>query len=359
MTQDTTAALGQTIAMKAGFELDVARLNAFLETALDGYAGPLSVKQFEGGQSNPTYLLETPAARYVLRRKPPGPLALSAHAVDREFRVLSALQPTGFPAPRPRVLCTDEAVLGTMFYVMDFVPGGRVFWDPLLPGLLPHERRAIYEDAVDRLADLHGFDVAALGLSDFGKAGSYLARQTKLWTTQYHAGAHEPNEDMNALIAWLPTALPSVEASTLIHGDFGSHNLLLAQDQPKIRAVLDWELSTIGDPFVDLFFFLIPWYRPDVGDKRTAFSNVDREALGIPSLDAMVARYCARTGRTPPHSIAFYCAFNMFRAAAISAGIVARARQGNAAGADNAIFADAYAMFARAAWQTAQANASS
>lgn len=354
MSETRAAQLGHTVAMKPGFEIDVARLEAFLASTLTDYQGPLSVRQFEGGQSNPTYLLETPQAKYVLRRKPPGPLAPSAHAVDREYRVLAALGATAFPVPRVRAFCADDAVIGTIFFVMDYVPNGRVFWDPILPDLSPAERTAIYHDAVDRLADLHSFDPAAIGLGDYGKPGSYLKRQVSLWSSQYLAGAVETNDAMLKLIEWLPKALPDHEAATLIHGDYGSHNLLLARDAPQIRAVLDWELSTIGDPFVDLFFFLIPWYRPDIDDKRTSFGSIDRAGMGIPSLDDMVARYCARTGRAPPASIGFYCAFNMFRAAAISAGIVARARQGNAAGADNAIFAAAFDMFARAAWAEAQ-----
>lgn len=344
--------LGQTIAIKPEHALDTDRLAAFLVDNLPGFAGPMTLRQFEGGQSNPTYRIETPDAHYVLRRKPPGILQPSAHAVDREYRVLSALSAAGYPVPTPRLMCLDESVAGTIFYVMDFIVG-RVFWDPLMPDLSPPDRRAVVEAAVDRLADLHRLDPATLGLADFGKPGSYFERQIGRWSRQYREIAVDPLPEMLALIDWLPRHIPDDAASALVHGDYGFHNLLLHPDRPEVLAVLDWELSTLGHPVSDLFYFLIPWYRPDLDDGRSSFRGLDFAATGLPTEAQIIARYCARLGRPAIAGAAFYRAFNLFRAAGIGEGIVARARMGNAAASDAASFSQSVIAYARRGWALA------
>lgn len=345
--------LGKTVDVKAEHAFDVAKLEQYLTTTIPGFAGPLTARQFEGGQSNPTYLLTTPNARYVLRRKPPGVLLPSAHAVDREFRVMTALGGAGFPVARARHLCTDDSITGTMFFVMDYVDG-RVFWDPLMPDLSPGDRLAVLNAAVDRLADLHKLDHEKLGLVDYGKPGNFFARQIGRWSKQYTQSAVELNPDMAKLMEWLPNAVPADDSTSLIHGDYGVHNLLLDKDAPKVLAVLDWELSTLGHPISDLLYFLIPWYRPDLDDGRTSFRGLDFKAVGLPTMEEVVARYCARTGRASLDSLNFYCAFNLFRAAAIGEGIVARARQGNAAASDAASFEESVKAYAARGWEFAQ-----
>lgn len=345
--------LGSTVSVKAEHAFDAARLEAYLRGALPGFAGPLTVRQFEGGQSNPTYLLETPSARYVLRRKPPGVLLPSAHAIDREYRVMSALGAAGFPVARARLLCDDESIVGTMFFLMDYVEG-RVFWDPLMPDLSPADRRAVIDAAVDTLADLHALPYETLGLGDYGKPGNYFVRQIGRWSKQYQQSALAVNADMARLMEWLPQNIPDDESATLIHGDYGIHNLLLSKREPRVLAVLDWELSTLGHPLSDLVYFLIPWYRPDLDDGRSSFKGLDFDAVGLPTMDEVVTRYCTRSRRDGVPNLHFYCAFNLFRAAAIGEGIVARARQGNAAATDAASFAESVRAYAETGWGFAQ-----
>jgi aminoglycoside phosphotransferase (APT) family kinase protein len=347
--------LGQTVDVKTEHAIDVPKLERYLEAHVKGFRGPLTARQFEGGQSNPTYLLETPSARYVLRRKPPGVLLPSAHAVDREFRVMSALGAVDYPVAPARHLCTDESIAGTMFFVMDYVDG-RVFWDPLMPDLAPADRRAVLDAAVDTLADLHRLDHEALGLSDYGKPGNYFVRQVGRWSKGYQQSAVEINADMAKLMEWLSANIPEDDSFSLIHGDYGAHNLLLHKAEPRILAVLDWELSTLGHPLSDLVYFLIPWYRPDLDDGRTSFKGLDFSAMGLPTMDEIVTRYCARTGRSEIAHLNFYCAFNLFRAAAIGEGIVARARQGNAAAKDAASFAESVKAYAATGWRFAQGS---
>ncbi|HUH24633.1 MAG TPA: phosphotransferase family protein, partial [Brevundimonas sp.] len=244
---DAQSAFSGTREVDERYRLDEAALDAWLSVNVEGYAGPLTIRQFKGGQSNPTYELTTPERTYVLRRKPPGTLLASAHAVDREFTVISALHAQGFPVARPYALCTDEGVIGSIFYVMDKVEG-RVFWDLKLPGLTPTERRAIYEAQTDTLAALHAFDPAAIGLSDYGKPGNYFARQVGRWTKQYRASEIEPIPAMDRLIAFLPDSLPPEGPTRIVHGDFRLDNMILDPNAAKVRAVLDWELSTLGDP---------------------------------------------------------------------------------------------------------------
>ena len=346
--------LGNTIAVKKQHEFDVSRLSAYLADTVEGFRGPLEVKQFEGGQSNPTYLLTTPDRKYVLRRKPPGALLKSAHAVDREFRVMSALHALNFPVPKPHVLCDDDSVVGTMFFVMEHLEG-RVFWDPIMPDLAAVDRAAIFEDAVNTLAKLHKVDWKAAGLEDYGREGNYFARQISRWSKQYEQSATETIEEMDKLIEWLPKALPDDDESCLIHGDFGFHNLIIHPTEPRIVAVLDWELSTIGHPVSDLIYCALPWYRPDVPDGRSSFRDADLRSLGIPTLDSFVALYCSVTGRKPIENVDFYCAFNLFRSAAIGQGIAARARQGTAAASDaEELAAAAIRPYAEMAWKHAR-----
>jgi len=317
-----------TIPVKDAHRFDEARLHAFLERHVPGYEGPLSVGQFEGGQSNPTFLLTTPARSYVLRRKPPGQLARSAHAVDREFRIMRALADTGVPVPEALVLCEDEAVIGTMFFVMSHVPG-RLFPDPTLPALPPAERTALIHDYVDTLAALHALDHQALGLADYGRPGNYFARQISRWGRQYAETETERVDAMHVLLAWLEGSVPEQTATGIVHGDFQFGNSLVHETEPRIAAVLDWELSTVGDPLADFTYFTGPWH---AGPGERSFAGLDLPSLGIPSYAELVERYCARSGHPGIEHEAFYRAFHAFRSAAILQGIIRRALQGNNAG---------------------------
>ncbi len=331
MTQDTTldpqTAFSGTREVDPRHALDVGVLDAWLRAHVEGYAGPLTLRQFKGGQSNPTYELTTPVGAYVLRRKPPGTLLASAHAVDREFRVISALHAQGFPVARPHALCEDEGVIGSMFYVMDKVEG-RVLWDLKLPGLAPAERSAIYDAQVRTLAALHSFEPEAIGLGDYGKPGNYFARQVGRWSKQYRASETQPIPAMDRLIAWLPETLPPEGPARVVHGDFRLDNLILAPDAAEVRAVLDWELSTLGDPMADFSYFLIGWAIP--ATLRNGLAGADLEALGIPGVEAMVETYAGLTGLRPAN-LDWLFAYNLFRLAAICQGIGGRVRDGTAA----------------------------
>lgn len=321
-----------TRAVSDAHRFDEARLASWMAANVDGFEGPLSVRQFRGGQSNPTYRLETPGAAYVLRRKPPGKLLASAHAVDREYRVISALFGQGFPVPRPYALCEDDDVIGTIFFVMACVDG-RIFWDLDLPGSSPAERAAIYDDVNRTIARLHGFDVDALGLTDFGVAGNYFERQISRWTRQYRASETETIEPMDALIDWLPGNIPADDSSSIVHGDFRLDNMIIHPTEPRVIAVLDWELSTIGHPLADFTYHLLPWRMPEIGIGSIGLRDKDLAALGIPEEDDYVRAYCERTGRTGIEHRGFYAAFNLFRLAAILQGIAGRVRDGTAASA--------------------------
>jgi aminoglycoside phosphotransferase (APT) family kinase protein len=353
MSQPVRKYLGQTVEVKTAHRIDEARLAQFMGDVVPDYEGPLEVRQFEGGQSNPTYLLTTPKAKYVLRRKPPGVLLKSAHAVDREFRVMHALFERGFPVPEPLALCEDDSVLGTAFYVMRHVPG-RVFLISAMPDLSPAERAAVYDSANATLAQLHTIDHVAAGLEDFGRAGNYFERQIGRWSQQYEASRTADIPEMERLIEWLPKAAPPAGQTRLIHGDYSFHNLLIHPTEPRVVAVLDWELSTTGDPLGDLTYHAAEWYRPDDGDARGTLRELDLAALGIPDLQTYVARYCERVGRPPLENLGFYKAYNLFRVAAIVQGIVGRARLGNAA-ADGAAQQEARVRpLAEAAWAYAR-----
>ena len=292
-----------------------------------------AIEQFKGGQSNPTYkLIALDGRSFVLRRKPPGKLLPSAHAVDREFRVIKALHATGFPVAQPHVLCEDESVIGTAFYVMDFVEG-RVLWDQSLPGMSKAERGAIWDELNRVIALLHSIDYRAVGLETFGKPGNYIERQVARWTKQYQASETEPMEAMDNLIAWLPKNIPPETGTTVVHGDFRLDNTIFHPAEPRILAVLDWELSTLGDPLADFAYHCMSWHIPP-GQFR-GIGGLDLPSLGIPSEHEYVDRYCKRTSRAgiDPTHWDFYLAYNLFRISAILQGIRKRVVDGTAASA--------------------------
>jgi len=306
-------------------------LQEYMLSHVEGFHGILNVRQFRGGQSNPTYLLESPSGKYVLRRKPPGNLLKSAHAVDREYRVISALYAADFPVPRPYVLCKDDEVVGTMFYIMEFVEG-RIFWELDLPDSNPAERAAIYDHANKTIADLHNFDHEQIGLADFGKPGNYFARQISRWTKQYKASETAEIVAMNELMEWLPDNIPDDDSAAVVHGDYRLDNMVIHPTEPRIIAVLDWELSTIGHPCGDFTYHLMAWQMPEIGIGSTGLKGKDLAALGIPMEEEYVAAYCARTGRDGGISNReFYAAYNFFRIAGILQGIAGRVRDGTAA----------------------------
>ncbi len=349
------AYLGSTRVVSAGSAFDERRLSQYLEANIPGFRGPMAVEQFEGGQSNPTFLLITPDRKYVLRRKPVGVLLKSAHAVDREYRVTRALFEAGFPAPEPLVLCEDEDVIGTMFYVMRHVPG-RVFWDPKMPQIGRDDRAAIYDSANATLAALHKVDYVAAGLEDFGRPGNYFARQISRWTRQYEASRTVDLPDMDRLIEWLPGAVPDDgDRSTTIHGDYSFHNLLIHPTEPRVVAVLDWELSTLGNPIGDLTYHMMEWFRPVGVDVRGTLRGADLAAMGIPTAEEYAALYCERTGFDVDANAPFYRAFNMFRVAAILQGIAGRARDGVQTDAKAQEIITRIPPLVEAAWREAQA----
>ncbi len=320
-----------TIEVREAHRFDVAALERYLAAHVEGFFGPLTVRQFEGGQSNPTYHLTAAGREYVLRRKPPGKLLPSAHLVEREYRIISALGQTGVPVPRAHALCEDPSVLGTAFYIMEYVPG-RVLRDPRLPGLAPDERGAIYNDMIDVLARLHRVEWQALGLSDFGRPGNYFVRQIHRWTEQYRASETETIPSMERLIAWLPEHIPNDDQTTIAHGDYRLANLIIHPSELRVVAVLDWELSTLGHPLADLAYTCMPYRLPAALFEGLA--DADVKSLGIPSEEECVARYCRRVGRAAIPDWDFYLAFAMFRLAAIVQGIMGRVIAGTAAAAD-------------------------
>jgi aminoglycoside phosphotransferase (APT) family kinase protein len=328
---DRQAAYSGTKDVAQALRFDDARLEAYLAEHIPGFARPLTVRQFKGGQSNPTYKLETPNRHYVLRRKPPGKLLPSAHAVDREFRVISALSAQGFPVAKPYVYCADESIVGTAFYVMGFVDG-RVIWEPHMPDASPAERTATFDAMNATLAKLHSFEPADIGLADFGRGENYVARQVDRWSKQYRASETEKIDEMERLIAWLPAHLPPPGPVRLVHGDYRLDNMILAADGPKVLAVLDWELSTLGDPLADFTYHLMQWTMPvtEPGAGTATLVGRDLAALGIPALSDYVDAYVARTGLDPRAHLNTYMAYNYFRLAAIIQGIVGRVRDGTA-----------------------------
>jgi len=332
---------------------EVGALESYLRAHVPGFAGPVTVSQFKGGQSNPTYLIATPQRRYVLRRKPPGKLLPSAHAVDREYRVIAALYAQGFPVAEPILYCADDGVIGTAFFLMAYVEG-RVFWEAEMPSSNPTERAQVYDAMNATLARLHSFDPAAIGLGDFGRGENYVARQVERWSKQYRASETEKIEDMERLMAWLPAHLPPAQPPRLVHGDYRLDNMILASDAPKILAVLDWELSTLGDPLADFSYHLMQWHMPPSEAGTGSLVGHDLAALGIPSIEDYVDAYVRRTGLDPRPYLAVYSAYNFFRIAAILQGIVGRVRDGTATSAFAAAKASLVRPLAAKAWDFAQ-----
>jgi aminoglycoside phosphotransferase (APT) family kinase protein len=329
MSTDPQSSFSGTRPVAPQHAFDVARLADYLRGRIEGLAGELHVEQFKGGQSNPTFLLAAGDRRLVLRRKPPGTLLPSAHAVDREFRVLRALEGTDVPVARAHVLCEDPQVIGTSFYVMDYVEG-RIFWDPTLPGLVREQRGAIYDEMNRVVAALHRVDPAAVGLADYGKPGNYFARQVARWTRQYRASETERIEAAERLIEWLPAHLPPEGETRIVHGDYRLDNAIFHPAEPRILAVIDWELSTLGDPLVDFAYHCMRWR---LDESARGLAGADLAALGIPDEDAYLERYLERVGRAHPPTPAewTYCiVFGMFRLLGILQGVAARALRGNA-----------------------------
>ncbi len=327
--------MSQASAVTERHRFDEVRLAAHLDRHLPGFAGPLQVKQFQGGQSNPTYLLETPGQRYVMRSKP-GPVAKllpSAHAIEREFRVMRALATQGVPVPRMLLLVEDESIIGRAFFVMSHVDG-RIFWDQGLPGMAATERTAIYDEMNRVLAALHCVDVIGAGLADYGKAGNYFTRQIGRWSKQYIASETEKIDAMDQLLAWLPAHVPAGDETAVVHGDYRMDNLIFDPVAPKIVGVLDWELSTLGHPLADFSYHCMSWHIPPGGFRGIA--GLDHAALGIPAEAEYIRRYCERTGRSGIDNWNFYLAYNLFRIAAILQGVYKRATQGIAS-SDNAL----------------------
>ena len=309
---------------------DEQRLGVYLSSEVEGFRGPFAVTEFKGGQSNPTYRLDAASGSYVVRRKPPGKLLKSAHAVDREFRVISALHTSGFPVPKPYVMCADETIIGTAFYVMECVEG-RIFWELDLPGLDAKERTAIYDHVNETMAALHRADYSAIGLEDYGVPGNYFERQISRWTRQYRASETGRIKSMDDLIDWLPDSIPDDDSTSIVHGDYRLDNMILHPTEPRVIAVLDWELSTIGHPLADFTYHLMAWQMPEIGIGSTGLVGKPIAELGIPGEDAYIDQYCARTGRNGIPDRNFYSAFNFFRLAAILQGIAGRVRDGTAA----------------------------
>jgi len=341
LTTDTIAVLPQ-------HRFDEARLTEYLRTHVEGFTAPLGVTQTQGGMSNPTFILTDGAGkRYVMRKKPPGKLLPSAHAVDREFRVISALARTGVPVAKAYVLCQDSSVVGTDFYIMEFIDG-RVFRLQTLPGLSPTERRQIYQGMIDTLAKLHAVDFRAVGLEDYGRVGGYLARQVTRWSQQYEASKTDDVAEMNKLIEWLPRHIPDDSETAIAHGDFRLENLIFHPTEPRILAVIDWELSTLGSPLSDLAYNCIPYYLAD--PTRGDITNVDSVTSGIPTEEEQVARYAAQSGRGGIPDWKFHMVLSLFRLAAISQGVYKRGLEGNAASPEAILRRDRCRVLAETAW---------
>ncbi len=350
MSLDAEAAFSGTIAPEGADRLDVVKLAAWMSENVAGFEGPVEALKFAGGQSNPTYRLNAQSGSYVLRRKPLGVLLPSAHAVDREYAVIAGLHPTGYPVAKPYGLCTDETVIGSWFYVMAMVEG-RTIWDGAMPGSAPSERCAVYETMIDTLAALHNTDVEAAGLSDYGKPGNYFERQVGRWTKQYRLAETEVMPEMERMIEWLPRTLPTQDRTSIVHGDYRIDNMIFAKDEAKVLAVLDWELSTLGDPLADFTYVAMAWVTDNGG--RSGIQDIDRAALGIPELDEMVARYCAATGRDGIPDLNWYFAFNFFRLAGIIQGIKKRVIEGTANSAHATDMSERVYGLAEAAWNFA------
>ena len=342
LTTDTAPVLEQ-------HRFDEANLERYMKEHVAGFVSPFTVGQVRGGMSNPTFILSDGAGkRYVLRKKPPGKLLPSAHAVDREFRIISALWDTDVPVAKAYVLCQDPSIIGTDFYIMDFVDG-RVFRGYELADLEPTERRAVYHAHIDVMATLHQVDFRAIGLEDYGRVGGYMTRQVGRWSKQYEASKTGDLPAMDKLMAWLPEHLPEDQETTIAHGDFRLENMLFHPTEPRILAVVDWELSTLGAPLSDLAYSSLPYHVPD--DIRGDITNLDYTNYGIPSEEECVARYCEKTGRVGIENWNFYVVFSLFRLAAIVQGVYKRALDGNASSPEAITRGEKCKQLAAAAWE--------
>ena len=344
-----------TMPVQERHRFDVAALETYLRGRIEGFCGPLAIEQFKGGQSNPTYRLAAGGRPYVMRSKP-GPAAKllpSAHAVDREFRVITALRQAGIPVPRTYCLCEDESVIGRSFFIMECVQG-RVFWEQSLPGMTPADRTAIYDDMNRVIAALHKVDFAAIGLADYGKPGNYFARQIGRWSRQYQASETGKIEAMDNLIAWLPANIPPGDETSIVHGDYRLDNLIFHPTEPRILAILDWELSTLGHPLADFSYHCMSWHIPP-GHFR-GIAGLDLASLGIPSEKEYMAAYCRRTAREGLGHWDFYLAYNLFRLAAILQGIMKRALDGIAASPQALDAGRRTRPLAELGWQYAQVS---
>ena len=328
-------------------------VDAWLEEQVPGYKGPGALRKFGFGQSNPTFLLTASSGQYVLRRKPFGPLLPKAHAIEREFRVLRALEGSDVPVPRVLALCEDPALLGSVFYVMEFVEG-RIFYDQRLPGMSPEQRSEIFDAMNKAVASLHAVDPGALELTDFGRAEGFLERQIRLWTNQYRASEGDRCEAMEHLIDWLPQNIPAEQPGRIFHGDLRLDNMIFHPTEPRVLALIDWELSTIGDPLVDFAYHAMVW-RVDA-DLFRGFADLDRKDLGIPEEADYVAAYCDRTGRTGVPDWNFYLAFSLFRVAAILQGVWKRSQDGQASATDAAEVGAKAHPLARLGWEIASGS---
>lgn len=324
---------------------DERRLEAWMRDNVEGFEGPLVVLQFKGGQSNPTYRLNTPNRSYVMRRKPFGKLLPSAHAVDREYRVIAALGKQGFPVAHAYALCQDDSIIGAAFYIMS-MEEGRVFWDPSLPSQDAEARRKIFTSKIETLAKLHMYDPVKIGLGDFGKPGNYFARQIDRWTKQYRASETQHIPEFEKVAEWLPKTVPEQARVSIVHGDYRLDNMIFHPTEPRVLAVLDWELSTLGDPMADFTYLLMQWVMPGL-------HGVDLKALNIPSVEEAAQIYCSVTRMTVP-DLNWYFAYNLFRLAGITQGIAGRVRDGTAANARALESAKRTVPLSKASWDYAQ-----
>ncbi len=340
-----------TVAPEGADRLDEAKLAEWMAANVAGFAGPFTLSKFKGGQSNPTYKIEAASGNYVLRRKPFGPLLPSAHAVDREYKVQAGLHGSGFPVARQYGLCIDDSVIGSWFYVMGMVDG-RTIWNGAMMDASPIERRAVYNELVDVLAQLHNTDVEATGLSDYGRPGNYFGRQVDRWTKQYRFAETETMGEMERLIAFLPSTIPEQTRTSVVHGDYRIDNAIYEKGGTKILAVLDWELSTLGDPLADFTYLAMAWVTENGG--RSGVLDLDRQSLGIPELEDVVERYCVATNRTSIPDMNWYFAYNFFRLAGIIQGIKKRVIDGTASSDHAKAMSERVRPLAETAWDFAK-----
>ena len=342
-----------TMPVSSRQQFSVDALAAWMSAHVEGFHAPLTLEQFKGGQSNPTFKLITPSRTYVMRSKP-GPSAKllpSAHAIEREFKVMAALKKADMPVANMLALCEDESVIGRAFFVMEFVDG-RVLWDPALPGMTSHQRAAIFDEMNRVIARLHQVDYAAIGLGDYGKAGNYFERQIARWTKQYRASETEKIDAMDKLIEWLPQHIPPGEETSIVHGDYRMDNLIFHPTEPKVLAILDWELSTLGHPLADFAYHCMAWHVAP--NTFRGLAGLDLPALGIPDFESYVASYCRRTGRSGIDNFEYYLAYNLFRMAGILQGIMKRVGDGTAASAQAVAMGKAARPLAELGWKVVE-----